>query len=247
VVYDFVAAREGRGVQTTQISNSIQSDLFRNLQLRFTHELWRELQGEGGEGSGSREFAPHLSSLNASLTLSSDSWLFRVLGLGGGRTMPQQANEVGATETEPSAGGPAIDRTKAENGMVGTRRRDPVGAPRGPTGSWNASLNYTLNRPRSVGPFDTGENQMVTGTVSFQPTELWTLNWNTGYNITTGGFTDHMLTLTRRLHDWDANFDFAKVQNGNLSFQFRVSLRANPDIKLDYEQHDLRGVPTPGF
>jgi hypothetical protein len=40
------------------------------------------------------------------------------------------------------------------------------------------------------------------------------------------------------LHDWDANFDFVKAQNGNFSFQFRVHLRANPDIKLDYSQSD---------
>jgi hypothetical protein len=54
-----------------------------------------------------------------------------------------------------------------------------------------------------------------------------------------------VLTLTRSLHDWDANFDFVKAQNGNFSFQFRVALRANQDIKLDYEQRDrqpLSGV-----
>ena len=247
VIYDFVAAREGKGITNTSIGTSLQSDLFRSLQLRFTHDLWRTIPGSkaGDDGTPAvaerREFAPHLSSLNASLSLNSDSWLFRVLGLGRGRSGPEPANEAGALQNQPTQAGPAIDRTRAENGLVGTRRRDPIGPASGPLGSWNASLNYTLNRPRpeNVGRFDSGENQMITGTFSFQPTESWTLNWNTGYNITAGGFTDHMLTLTRRLHDWDANFDFAKVQNGNLSFQFRVALRANPDIKLDYEQNDL--------
>jgi hypothetical protein len=65
------------------------------------------------------------------------------------------------------------------------------------------------------------------------------VQWNTGYNFSQGEFTDHILTLTRQLHDWDANFDFVKTQTGNFSFQFRVHLRANPDIKLDYEQRDL--------
>ncbi len=37
----------------------------------------------------------------------------------------------------------------------------------------------------------------------------------------------------------DAIFDFVKAQNGNFSFQFRVHLRANPDLKIDYEQRDL--------
>ena len=56
---------------------------------------------------------------------------------------------------------------------------------------------------------------------------------------TRGEFTDHALTFTRQLHDFDANFDFFKAQNGNFSFQFRVHLRANPDLKIDYEQRDL--------
>jgi hypothetical protein len=41
-----------------------------------------------------------------------------------------------------------------------------------------------------------------------------------------------------------------KAQNGNFSFQFRVSLRANPDIKFDYNQRsnidqNRRPVETP--
>jgi hypothetical protein len=97
-------------------------------------------------------------------------------------------------------------------------------------------------RPRPVegaNGFSAGENQMLTGSLSFQPTLNWNVQWNTGYNFSQGEFTDHILTLTRQLHDWDANFDFVKTQTGNFSFQFRVHLRANPDIKLDYEQRDL--------
>jgi len=250
VVYDFVAAREGKGIQTTSISNSFQSDLLRSLQLRFTHDLWRTIPalpaGEDGTPAQSerREFAPHLSALSASLTLNSQSWLFRVLGLGAKQGAAGQGQQA-AGQQQAQQGQQQTDRTMASNGMVGTPRIQSN--PAGPLGSWNASLNYTLSRPRTVGAFESGDNQMMTITFSFQPTEYWTLNWNTGYNFTAGGFTDHMLSLTRRMHDWDANFDFAKVQNGNLSFQFRVSLRANPDIKLDYQQHDVGGLGQPQF
>lgn len=247
VLYDFVAARDGRGVQTTSISNSVQSDLFRNLQLRFTHDLWQDGPSEGlPEGElPEREFKPFLSAVSASLRLDSDSWLFRTLGLGRGRTMPEQRGEAGATQPEEAQAGPATDRTKPENGLVGTRRRDPEGTQGGPVGSWNASLDYTLQRPRDR---ERGsENQMLMANASFQPTENWTMMWRTGYNVTLGEFTDHILTLTRRLHDWDANFDFVKAQNGNFTFQFRVHLRANPDIKLDYEQNDRPAIRQPGF
>ena len=49
------------------------------------------------------------------------------------------------------------------------------------------------------------------------------------------------------LHDWDANFSFVKAQNGNFSFTFNVQLRANADIKLDYEQRDLLQNRPPRF
>jgi hypothetical protein len=240
VVYDFAAKRElGDGwLNTAQLTNTIQSDLLRDLQLRVTHELFR-VEGVATDSTASdRVFDPHLAAMTASLNLSSDSWLFRFLRLGGGRSMPEARGEPGTEAAQESEGGPAVDRTKPELGLIGSSRRDPVGAPRGAIGSWNASLNYTLQRPRGGSGSDR-ENQNVTGNFSFQPTRNWTVRWNTGYNFTLSTFTDHILTLTRRMHDWDANFDFVKAQNGNFSFQFRVHLRANPDIKLDYEQQDL--------
>jgi hypothetical protein len=265
VVYDFVRARErgGRleGVVTTEISNSIQSELLRGLQLTFAHDLWRsvavtppEIPGEGGEGTENgadggglplpaptprREFAPHLSRVNLSFSLSSDSWLFRVLGLSGRGAEPDTAAARGFDDEDPMGAGSAVDRTQSEFGMVGTSRRMAPTFRRGQVGSWNANFNYTLVRPRESA---FGENQMMTGNFAFQPTEHWSVRWSTGFSFTTSGFTDHILTLTRTMHDWDANFDFVKAQNGNFSFQFRVNLRANPDIKLDYTQTDAPGV-----
>lgn len=246
VVYDFVRAREqGDGVVTTQLRNSVQSDLLRGLQLSFTHDLF-ETTAAADAGDTSRRFAPHLSRLNASFSLNGNSWLFRILRLGSSDSMPSGEGSPPIQSEDVTDGGPAVDRTESEYGLIGTSRRTAPGAPRGAAGAWNASFNYTLSRPRP-GVSSTG-NQMVTGNVSFQPTQNWTLRWNTGYSFSNSQFTDHILTLTRSLHDWDANFDFVKAQNGNFSFQFRVHLRANPDIKLDYSQNDVRGggrVPPP--
>jgi hypothetical protein len=136
---------------------------------------------------------------------------------------------------------PQVRRTEADFGVLGANRRREQ-PPRAPTGSWNATFNYTLFRPRDQEGSGGLENQMLTANISFQPTQNWAVQWNTGYNFTDGEFTDHILSLTRMMHDWDANFDFVKAQNGNFSFQFRVQLRANPDIKLDYEQRDIPGA-----
>jgi hypothetical protein len=241
VAYDFVAARQdGRGVQTNQISNSLQSDLLRGMQIRFTHDLFEPVLGPEGQQTGDRRFAPHLSGASASFSLNNESWIFRVLGLGG---RPDDAHSSQPQPTPDEAeGGPAIDRTQTEYGVIGTRRRAPMFAPSDAVGAWSANLNYTLSRPRSS-QFGAGENQMLNGSVRFQPTAAWSVSWNTGYSFTTGEFTDHILTLTRRLHDWDANFDFVRAQNGNFTFMFRVALRANPDVKVDYTQRDRRANP----
>ena len=249
VVYDFVEARTGMGVQTTQITNSINSDLLRGLQLSVTHDLFR-LTGTGSgvsTDSAGRDFAPHLSRVSASFSLTGSSWLFRALGLSGVGE-PEAPPATGSTPTpvpDAAQAGPPTDPTRPEMGLLGTRNRPADGqqqAPRSAIGSWNASLNYTLYRPRTAA-VDQG-NQMVTANLNFHPTEMWNVAWNTGYSFSEGQFTDHVLTLTRAMHDWDANFDFIRAQNGNFSFQFRVALRANPDIKFDYDQRDAGPATT---
>jgi hypothetical protein len=242
IMYDFVSAREGGdGLQTTQIGNSLRSDLLQGFEFRVTHDLFRPRLGVSDglvDGvTGGRDFSPHMSNVTASFSLTNESWLFRVLGLGrgGART---QAGGAPLQQGEPNVGGPAVDRTQSEFGMVGTGRRTMVGSPSRPVGAWSASLDYMLDRPRDPRPGQQ-ENQMMRGRMQFQPTANWGMNWSTAYRFGGEGFTDHVMTLTRRLHDWDANFDFVRAQNGNFSFQFRVHLRANPDIKVDYSQSDV--------
>ena len=87
---------------------------------------------------------------------------------------------------------------------------------------------------------------MLQGSFNFQPTPNWSVTWQTGYNFSEHQFADHTLTLTRDLHDWQANFDFVKAQNGNFVFQFRVALKAQPDLKFDYRQNGGNN-PAGGF
>ena len=256
VAYDFVQAREeGDGFTTASITNSITSELLRGLQLSITHDLFEELErpstGDDDPVIPERRFKPALTSMTASFSLNSDSWLIQKLGLGGRPEEPDTAgvdslsaaDSLAVADTLPGGleSGTGAQRQGEQFGLIGSGRRQTY-AQRGAIGTWNANFNYSLTRSRDREGLN---NQQLTATASFQPTENWALNWSTGYSFTTGEFTDHVLTLTRSLHDWDANFDFVKAQNGNFSFQFRVALRANQDIKLDYEQRDrqpLSGV-----
>jgi len=241
VVWDFVEAKKGFGVQTMEVGNNIQSDLLRGLQLSFAHDLFEERTDSTNTVVG-REFKPHLSRLNASFSINADSWFARLLGLGRSQRQQQPTAQMGVTPQDTSAA-PQVRESQGQFGLLGDgRQRDP--RPEMGQGNWNVSVNYALSRPRG-GLGLGGENQMVQLNMSLQPTAQWAVQWNTGYSFTNSEFTDHILTFTRQMHDWDANFDFVKAQNGNFSFQFRVQLRANPDIKLDYQQRELQNrVPT---
>ena len=80
---------------------------------------------------------------------------------------------------------------------------------------------------------------MITGTVSMHPTDKWDLSWRTSYDLEEGHFNDHTVRLTRDLHRWEANFDFAQTATGNWQFRFQVSLTDQRDLKFDYNQRNL--------
>ncbi len=240
--YDFVAAREGRHAFTTdQISNSLHSDLLKNLTVSFTHDLFEDGPTPEGGGEPARKFSPFMTAMNASFSIDNTFWLFKLLGLSGGSAAAAAARPdttaqgaVGAEEVPSGAedlgsGSGAI--------MPGGAQRGTGAFPGGAVGTWRAQLNYSLTRARPDALGVGRESRMLQGNVSFKPTEHWSVSWRTSYSFTEHAFADHILTLTRDLHRWRANFDFTKAQNGNFAMTFRVQLIDNPDLKVDYNQH----------
>jgi hypothetical protein len=83
----------------------------------------------------------------------------------------------------------------------------------------------------------------VQGSMSFHITEKWGAQWSTTYDFVTKDFASHVVSLQRELHDWDAVFAFTRSPNGNFAFNFFISLKAQPDIKFDYNRNTLpRGI-----
>ena len=154
MVYDFVRAREDHeGFQTLELGQTIQSDLIRGLQLSFAHNLFRQVATDSVGGT-KREFAPELSRVTASFSLNSDSWLARFIGLGSQRNEQTRAGQGGAETQFDSTAAPQVPQTDAEFGMLGAgRRTQPLTQQRiGNAGTWNASFNYSLTKPRSDQP-----------------------------------------------------------------------------------------------
>jgi lipopolysaccharide assembly outer membrane protein LptD (OstA) len=78
------------------------------------------------------------------------------------------------------------------------------------------------------------------GNVSFALTENWSVTWNTSFDFVKHEFAEHMVTLQRDLHDWRAVFAFTQSPNGNFAFNFFIALKAEPDLKFDYNKATVR-------
>jgi hypothetical protein len=80
--------------------------------------------------------------------------------------------------------------------------------------------------------------------LSFNLTPKWTTQWRTTYDFERHQFASHNVQLQRDLHDWRAFFGFTQSANGNFSFNFTIALKAEPDLKFDYNRNTVRsGLP----
>ncbi|MCH2460181.1 MAG: hypothetical protein MK239_03955 [Gemmatimonadetes bacterium] len=246
--YDFVEADSAgsflQGFETTRLSNQLSSDILRGLAVSADHDLFEDELLQDGQ-IGFRRFAPHLSQVNLSFSLTPSSPILGWLGLFSGEDGGEEDtadDELFDEELDPFAAQGATD----ESSIVPLATPVPTspGPEREsrPQGSWSANLSYSLQRPRDPSRL---ASQMITGTVRLQPTELWELSWRTAYDLEMGAFNDHSIRLTRDLHRWQANFDFLQTATGNWSFRFEVSLMDNRDLKFDYDQQNLDvGLPS---
>ncbi len=242
VTYDFVEADSTgfflAGFQTTELSTQITSDYLRGLSVSMRHQLFADSLESGTLVE--RAFRPHLSSLNLGFSLSSRSGIFRWLGFGG--------DDSAEDPPEDEEDDPFDDGMFGEGSIIpgmGPGRDPPEGQRTQPAhaevGQWNASLSYSLQRPRN----DPDRlSQMLSASLTLRPTQNWDMSWRTSYDLEENGFNDHVIRLTRDLHRWQAHFDFLQTATGNWSFRFEVSLTDNRDLKFDYRQRNLDvGLP----
>jgi hypothetical protein len=75
---------------------------------------------------------------------------------------------------------------------------------------------------------------------SFSLTEKWAASWQTNYDLELNQFGSQTLSLSRDLHDWTAVFGFTQAPNGNFSFTFFVTLKAEQSVKFNYNRNDYR-------
>jgi hypothetical protein len=76
--------------------------------------------------------------------------------------------------------------------------------------------------------------------ISFNLTQKWATQWTTTYDLVRHEFASQNMSLQRDLHDWRALFGFTRSPNGNFAFNFSIALKAEPDLKFDYNRTSVR-------
>ncbi len=228
------------------LSNTFTSDLLQGFSLSTSHSLF-----DGPPDSAGSHFRPFLTSVSARFSLGPSALQF--LGSLLGFSTPQRpAPSVRDTAraARDTLGLPPLPSNAFQRNPLATQGTalDQL-APRGATAQFSASLSFDLSRQRPVpvalqGPIALPNltRSTMSGSISFSPTRHWSVSWQTLYDFTSGSFGSHVLRLDRDLHDWRATFSFIQAPNGNVVFNFNITLIDQPEIKFDYDQ---RSVPTP--
>ena len=86
-----------------------------------------------------------------------------------------------------------------------------------------------------VPPRDNLQSQMT-----FHLTPMWAGTWGTNYDFNAKKFGSQQVSLQRDLHDWRAIFAFTQAPNGNFAFSFFIALKAEPDLKFNYDKQTYR-------
>ncbi len=105
---------------------------------------------------------------------------------------------------------------------------------------FNPPAQDSLNQQGNIRVIMPGQSS-VNSDISFDLTPRWAASWRTSFDFTRNEFASQSVSLQRDMHDWRAIFAFSQAQNGNFSFNFFISLKAEPDLKFDYNRQSYRG------
>jgi hypothetical protein len=108
-----------------------------------------------------------------------------------------------------------------------------------------AQASYAPATPGGISgaPFiRTPPRDNLQSSVDFHLTPKWAGSWTTNYDFTAHKFGSHVVNLQRELHDWRAIFSFTQAQNGNFAFSFFIALKAEPDLKFNYDKYTYRPI-----
>jgi hypothetical protein len=180
-------------------------------------------------------------------------------------TIAGQSNQVGGVSRPALMEVPTGQGWQANLTFTSTRRRPPVGGnvfavdPRTecePLRTVNP-LQYEVclrqRTPAAADDFDLGlggtgggaifvlpPQASIQGSLTFNLTRQWAAQWQTSFDVQRQEFASQIVSLQRDLLDWRAMFGFTQAPNGNFAFNFLITLKPAPDIKMNYDRQTFR-------
>ncbi len=155
-----------------------------------------------------------------------------------------QANFTFSSQRQrPPVGGDIVDFDPAINCRI--YQFNPI--------AYSQCLVEQQANPTSATPFErpigapfvrTPPRETIQSQMSFNITPTWSASWGTNYDFQSRAFASHTVGLQRDLHDWRSTFAFTKAPNGNFAFSFFIALKAQPDLKFDYDKQTYRPIPV---
>ena len=265
VSYDFERAKvtHASGFNTSTFGYRVSSDLLPGFDLAVQYSLF-----QGDLQSDTAKFKPFRTGITASFTIGKNNnpitALAKIFGNGdttnanqSSQALNQQPIIAGPGGVRQPIGIPTGQGWTASFQFSSTRSRPIPGArvidPRATCQVLiNDPINYQrcLNTPQPAdtlqqtiaggAPFVTPALTTLRANASFSLTPKWALQWSTGYDFELHQFSDQDVGLQRDMHDWRAIFHFSRAPNGNFAFSFYIALKAEPDLKFDYNRSTYR-------
>ncbi|MCC6243117.1 MAG: hypothetical protein IT353_09765, partial [Gemmatimonadaceae bacterium] len=160
------------------------------------------------------------------------------LPTGGGWALNVQYN---ASRQRPPRGGTQIvnsPETQCESQRVfGELVYDRcIIAAQQPSATGLTSGQSAIGAPVFISP----PSQNISGSMTFNITPKWAAQWTTSYDVTRARFASQQIGLQREMHDWNAVFSFTQAPNGNFGFNFFIALKAQPELKFNYDRQTYR-------
>jgi len=208
----------GKAVPQAQASSSPSADQSASAEQQAEDQRYAAVPVAGNRSGGSRFLMPPSEGWSASFTFSS-------------------------SRPRPPVGGNVIDfdpRTRCRMLSAGNEFY------------YEACLAQEAANPNSQNPVNSltaggpayriPAQSSLGANINFQLTPKWTALWQTSYDFQQRQFASQMVSLQRDMHDFRAIFGFSQAPNGNFAFNFSIGLKADPDLKFDYNKSTVRST-----
>ncbi|MCA9750927.1 MAG: hypothetical protein KC591_01955 [Gemmatimonadetes bacterium] len=137
----------------------------------------------------------------------------------------------------PSGGGPdgaGADSSAAKDDAGGGGAFAALAKLASSIGDWSLDASHTYRKTRGAEPSTSLDIR-----TRWDPSELWSISFDTQYDLRTGDNTGQRWSVHRKIHCWELSFD-RRLLGREWQYYFRINITDLPDLKAE-RAHGLTG------